>query len=334
LSLVEQGDEGDDQSVRGAEKKSSLGGGEEKMSGGSGVVRKATHAGSWYPDSAKELSRQLGDWLGQAGPRIAGPARAIIAPHAGYTYCGDTAAYAYKQIVSDRIEKIFVLGPSHVVCLNGCALTTCSRYKTPLYDLIIDQKVNNDLRDTGAFENMDLRSEEAEHSIEMQLPFIAKVMENRRPDSFTLIPILVGSLSSSRQAQYGKMFAKYIADPRNLFIISSDFCHWGNRFHFTPYDSSSGASIYEHIETLDRQGMDAIRHLDPAVFNDYLKRTQNTICGRNPICVMLQAAEHFSQMNNHSAEFRFLHYSQSNQCRHMGDSSVSYAAGALFINPK
>ena len=49
---------------------------------------------------------------------------------------------------------------------------------------------------------------------------------------------------------------------------------------------------------------------------------------------MLQAAEHFRQMNNHSAEFRFLKYAQSNKCRNVNDSSVSYAAGALFINPK
>lgn len=74
--------------------------------------------------------------------------------------------------------------------------------------------------------------------------------------------------------------------------------------------------------------MDAIASLDPALFNDYLKKTQNTICGRNPICVMLQvypkcllkyyylpikAAEYFRQMNNHTAEFRFLKYAQSNK---------------------
>lgn len=59
--------------------------------------------------------------------------------------------------------------------------------------------------------------------------------------------------------------------------------------------------------------MDAIASLNPPTFNDYLKETQNTICGRNPICVMLQAAEHFRQMNNHTAELRFLKYSQSNK---------------------
>ncbi|VDK23133.1 unnamed protein product [Anisakis simplex] len=130
--------------------------------------------------------------------------------------------------------------------MNGCALSTCSRYRTPLGDLYIDQKVfvdecvnsdrslreycfvvNAELRDTGSFDMMDFRSEEAEHSLEMQLPFIAKVMENRTPGSYGVVPILVGSLSSSRQTNYGKIFAKYVADPRNLFVISSDFCHWG-----------------------------------------------------------------------------------------------------------
>lgn len=36
---------------------------------------------------------------------------------------------------------------------------------------------NMELKETGAFSLMDLRSEEAEHSIEMQLPYIAKIME-------------------------------------------------------------------------------------------------------------------------------------------------------------
>lgn len=68
-------------------------------------VRQASHAGSWYSDNPKELDRQLSDWLDRAGPLVNGGngARAVITPHAGYTYCGDTAAYAFKQIVPDRV---------------------------------------------------------------------------------------------------------------------------------------------------------------------------------------------------------------------------------------
>ena len=148
-------------------------------------------------------------------------------------------------------------------------------------------------------------------------------MEHRPVGSYKVVPILVGSLSNQRQAFYGKIFAKYIADPNNLFVISSDFCHWGNRFRYTPLESlthGNGRQIHEQISALDQRGMDAIASLDPAVFNDYLKKTQNTICGRNPIAVMLQAAEYFRQMNNHNAEFRFLKYAQSNKCRNSNDS--------------
>lgn len=61
--------------------------------------------------------------------------------------------------------------------------------------------------------------------------------------------------------------------------------------------------------------MEAISTSNPSVFSEYLKETQNTICGRNPICVMLHAAEYFRQMNNHNHEIRFLKYSQSNKVR-------------------
>lgn len=294
-----------------------------------GRVRQASHAGSWYAEDERELSNQLEEWLDQAGAPI-GVARAIISPHAGYTYCGDTAAHAFKQIVPDKVKRVFVLGPSHVVFLNDCALTTCAKYCTPLGDLVVDQQVNSELAATEAFGPMSVRNEEAEHSIEMQMPFIAKIMGNR---DFTIVPVLVGSLSHQKQHQYGKIFAKYLADPANLFVISSDFCHWGQRFHYTPHTNNS-RPIHEQITSLDQRGMDAIASLNPPIFNEYLKETQNTICGRNPICVMLQAAEHFRQMNNHTAEFRFLKYSQSNKCRNLRDSSVSYAAGVLFIQPR
>lgn len=298
--------------------------------GNQGAIRSASHAGSWYSNNPRELDRQLTKWLEAAGETV-GAARAIIAPHAGYSYCGETAAFAFKQIVPDNVERIFILGPSHVVSLSGCALTTCAKYRTPLGDLTVDAAVNADLTATRQFDQMDRSDEEAEHSIEMQLPFLAKIFEGR---NVTIVPVLVGSVSGSKQQVYGKIFASYIEDSRNLFVISSDFCHWGNRFHFAPFNPHSGIPIFEQITQLDREGMDAIQSLNPHVFSDYLKKTQNTICGRNPILLMLQGAELFRLMNNHTHEFRFLKYSQSNKARNPNDSSVSYAAGALYIHPK
>ena len=41
-----------------------------------------------------------------------------------------------------------------------------------------------------------------------------------------------------REAEYGQLLGKYLDDPGNLFVVSSDFCHWGSRFGYTFYDRS------------------------------------------------------------------------------------------------
>ncbi|OAX79871.1 AmmeMemoRadiSam system protein B, partial [Emergomyces africanus] len=67
--------------------------------------REATHAGSWYSDHEPTLSNQLDKWLAQVPDQLPGighlpvpGARIIIAPHAGYSYSGPCAAWAYKAL--------------------------------------------------------------------------------------------------------------------------------------------------------------------------------------------------------------------------------------------
>ncbi|XP_074234794.1 protein MEMO1 isoform X3 [Camelus bactrianus] len=292
------------------------------------VCREASHAGSWYTASGPQLNAQLEGWLSQV-QSTKRPARAIIAPHAGYTYCGSCAAHAYKQVDPSITRRIFILGPSHHVPLSRCALSSVDIYRTPLYDLRIDQKIYGELWKTGMFERMSLQTDEDEHSIEMHLPYTAKAMESHK-DEFTIIPVLVGALSESKEQEFGKLFSKYLADPSNLFVVSSDFCHWGQRFRYSYYDESQG-EIYRSIEHLDKMGMSIIEQLDPVSFSNYLKKYHNTICGRHPIGVLLNAITEL-QKNGMNMSFSFLNYAQSSQCRNWQDSSVSYAAGALTVH--
>lgn len=74
-------------------------------------------------------------------------------------------------------KRVFILGPSHHVRLRGCALTICDKYETPLYNLKVDKQINADLEKTGKFSWMEIQTDEDEHSIEMHLPYVAKVME-------------------------------------------------------------------------------------------------------------------------------------------------------------
>eukprot|EP01137_Pigoraptor_chileana_P009188 Opistho-2@57078 len=292
------------------------------------ATRSASHAGSWYEDSGSVLDSQLSQWLSKAAVKHA-PARAIIAPHAGYSYSGPTAAHAYKQIDPTNIKRVFILGPSHHVYLSGCALTGMATYDTPLGPLVVDKEVNAELRAAGSFDTMSKSTDEDEHSIEMHLPYIKKVME--RQPQFTIIPVLVGALKGDREAEYGAIFAKYLGDPKNLFVISSDFCHWGRRFDYTPTDQRF-AKTHEFIEDLDRRGMSLIEQLDAKGFSDYLKAHKNTICGRHPISVLLQAITAYS--NSASAaqpKLQFVAYAQSSAVTGPKDSSVSYASASMVL---
>uniref|UniRef100_UPI00358F021F protein MEMO1-like isoform X2 n=1 Tax=Myxine glutinosa TaxID=7769 RepID=UPI00358F021F len=274
------------------------------------------------PDT--QLRTQLEGWLSRCTQQCV--AKAIIAPHAGYVYCGSCASHAYQQIDPATIQRVFILGPSHHISLSGCALSSARVYRTPLYDMSIDQEVYRELWQTGTFEHMSLQTDEDEHSLEMQLPLLAKVMESRK-DAFSIVPVLVGSLSDGKEREYGQIFSHYLGQQGTLFIISSDFCHWGERFHYTYYDETQG-EIYQSIEHLDRLGMAAIEALDPKAFNNYLKDYQNTICGRHPIAILLNAVAALRK-NGTSMTFSFLSYVQSSLCYKKHDSSVSYAAGVL-----
>jgi AmmeMemoRadiSam system protein B len=293
------------------------------------ACRRATHSDSWYTADSNQLNRELEGWLSgvKSAPTAA---RAVICPHAGYRYSGATAAHSFKQIDPATVRTIFILGPSHHVKLSGCAVSQCASYATPLYDLQIDTEITQDLLNTGEFELMSMEADEDEHSIEMQLPYIAKVMESVK-GQFNIVPIMVGSLSSSGEAKYGKLLAKYLEDPSNCFVISSDFCHWGQRFRYTHYNQAHG-DIYQSIEALDREGMELIESLDAPGFSSYLKKYGNTICGRHPIGVFLNMVSALrAGKNGIKMELSFLSYAQSNQVKQARDSSVSYAAAAFIM---
>lgn len=48
-----------------------------------------------------------------------------------------------------------------------------------------------------------------------------------RKGQYKIVPVLVGALKEEKEAAYGQLFSKYLARPENLFVVSSDFCHWG-----------------------------------------------------------------------------------------------------------
>lgn len=111
--------------------------------------------------------------------------------------------------------------------------------------------VSEELHRSGDFVYLERAVEEAEHSLEMHLPYIVHAMAGH---AYQLVPVMVGSISSTQAQQYGQLLGqRLVADPHLFVIASSDFCHWGDRFGYTPHDASHGA-IWQSIDALDHAG--------------------------------------------------------------------------------
>ena len=69
------------------------------------------------------------------------------------------------------------------------------------------------------------------------------------------MPVLVGSTNQSKERQYGSLLAPYLADPANVFVVSSDFAHWGARFRYTYYEPdilNTGRELLHDADELDQ----------------------------------------------------------------------------------
>lgn len=87
--------------------------------------------------------------------------------------------------------------------------------------------------------------------------------------------------------------------------------------------------IHAQISTLDHMGMACIAEMDLEKFRDYLATTENTVCGRYPICVLMAALK-----NQPNVSVTFKHYAQSSAVVNMSQSSVSYAAAVITWDVK
>ncbi|KAI0380185.1 UPF0103-domain-containing protein [Hypomontagnella monticulosa] len=321
-------------------------------------TREASHAESWYEGDPDTLSNQLDNYLKDVpgsiddnGLPIPG-AKVVIAPHAGYSYSGPCAAWAYKCLDLSKAKRVFVLGPSHTYYLRGCALTKFAKYETPFGDLTVDEEVVQKLRDTGKFQDIPTRGDVDEHSLEMHFPYIYKRITQTfasEAEYPTIVPILIGDNNGAEEKEFGKLLAPYLQDPDNAFVVSSDFCHWGTRFSYTAYapegkvellqsltrkmPTPTNPPIHESIKQVDHLAMDAVASGDHNKFVDNLKHTKNTVCGRHPIGVMMAALEELAKEKPEEGKYRFkfVQYQRSSLVEDVTDSSVSYASAYAIV---
>jgi AmmeMemoRadiSam system protein B len=182
------------------------------------TIRPAAVAGLFYPRETAALRSLLARQLRENAGTGAAP-KVLIAPHAGYVYSGPVAAHAYNRVKAStpEIRRVVLLGPAHRVALRGLALPTVTAFRTPLGDIPLDNEAMDNLRDLPQVLRSDL-AHEAEHSLEVHLPFLQTVLGD-----FSLVPLVVGSTPAAAIAE---VLERLWGGPETLVVVSTDLSHY------------------------------------------------------------------------------------------------------------
>ena len=221
-------------------------------SGRGSSVRPPAVAGLFYPGSADELRATVQAYLSESPARTGAPTpKALIVPHAGYVYSGSVAASAYRCLASaEQITRVVMVGPSHRVPLRGLAVPSADFFATPLGEVPIDVAGRARLRSLGLAGISDA-AHAAEHSLEVQLPFLQTVLGD-----FELLPITAGLASGN---QVCRALDAVWGGAETLIVISSDLSHYHTAAEARVLDSKTTDLILaEDIHLSDDQACGAL----------------------------------------------------------------------------
>jgi AmmeMemoRadiSam system protein B len=198
-----------------------------------GDVRAPAHAGSFYPASPEALRRLVDAQLAEAAAHTAAIRPAVqrpvglVVPHAGLVYSGRVAASAWGLLREEPPEAIVIAGTNHYwPGLEGVAVWPSGAWKTPLGDVPVAALLAAEVLALGDPFEAQPAAHRREHSIEVQLPFIARACPG-----VPIVPLLVSFASPDAALSAGAALGRLLAELGSagldvVLAASSDFAHY------------------------------------------------------------------------------------------------------------
>lgn len=276
------------------------------------LVRQPAVAGMFYHLNQEMLRKQIKNCFDhELGPKKIKQEKFVgtVIPHAGYTYSGPVAAWIYSIIPKCNY---IILGPNHRGFGSRFGVMREGVWKTPLGSVKINEKVTKKLIESNPLLEYDVLSHEAEHSIEVQLPFL----QYRFGDNFKFVPICVTNEFFSFDfleecKAVGKTIANVIKKEKSKWIIiaSSDFSHYIS---------------YEDAYSTDNYVIDAILRLNEKDFFLRLQEKNASVCGFGPIAIAIIVSKELGAKKG-----KLLKYSTSGDV--VGDRGVVVGYGSIIL---
>lgn len=271
-------------------------------------IRKPIERG-WYPDNPSELSKSLDKYLKDVisdKPKV--KPFGIVVPHAGHRYSGQVAAYAFKYLENLDFETVVIVSPYHYPHTGNVITTSHQAYETPLglievdspvikyIDINLKKKLGKGLR---------YISNDQEHSIEVELPFLQHVLGN-----FRLAPLMISNQTLEVAQALGQSIAEVISNKNALLVASSDLSHYYSE---------------EIANSLDSEILRLINEFDPEGVIEADEQGTGFACGRAAIASVLFACRDLEAKN-----IKILKNSTSGDVTGNYNQVVGYCAAVIW----
>ena len=264
------------------------------------MIRPPAVAGRFYPSEPQELARQISEFappVASAGKTLA---RGCVVPHAGYMYSGHVAGAVYSLL--EIPARCILLGPRHYPRGEEMAILPQGSWRTPCGDAPVDADLAAELMQACPRLREDAVAHEREHSLEVQIPFLQRLV----PD-FRFVPVVLGADRYPLLEELGHAVAKVVAaqSERVLVIASTDMNHY----------ESDGIT-----RAKDGRAIERILALDPRGLYDTVRGEGITMCGYAATTAMLVAMR---DLGAESAEL--VRYATSGDITDEREEVVGYA---------
>jgi MEMO1 family protein len=275
--------------------------------------RSPYYAGSFYPKHTCDLLKLLHFCFNES---IFGPKKkkiintkifGIIVPHGAYIFSGAISANAFLEIASLNIDTFILIGPDHHGIGKRISVTSEGYWQTPFGDVLIDNKITNDLKRSCDFIEEDKIVHQIEHSLEIQVPFIQYSFGK----SFRIVPVLLRDQDIETSMLLGNLIAKYSASKNVMIIASSCLTH---------YESNSS------VQKKDFQIIKSIENLDIESFYQSLMNFKASVCGYGAIASLMRAVQILG-----SKKGELLRYATSGDVTSDNKNTVVGYASIVFI---
>ncbi len=274
-------------------------------------VRRPAVAGTFYPadpDNLLAMINRLFMDIGYQG--IPSPSqgfrtvKGLMSPHAGYIYSGRTAAAGYGRLASDGYPETFVIiGPNHTGLGASISISSADYWETPLGRIEVDKELADEIVSSFDEASYDDLAHMAEHSVEVQVPFIQTIWPNSK-----IVPIVMAfqdPIYANRLARSIAKAAKVLS--RDVLVIASS-----DMSHYLPEKEAN---------LRDEAALNAILEMDVEKMFRIIMEMDVSMCGPGPVATAI----YFSKlMGANRAEL--IRYSTSAETSGDYEHVVGYAS--------